>query len=307
MEAPPRAEPAADSGESLMTACTRGKTDDARRLLESGTDANRRGEFGATPLMRAAEQGHTAIANMLLQRGADVGDQDDNGDSALLCACRMGHIEVAKLLLAAGADAGLANKQGSNSLDAALEARNTLGRPEVSELLLGHRRGDDPRAVEAPREREDTVGSLSALSLAGLPQGGLVPRSNTNASLSSDISLVSSRAAGAQHTPVLRLSREQWANDRNYPQCHLCKSTFTIWNRRHHCRICGLVFCERCSSNSVSTSVSNANALVRPSPPVASPLACRPLTPDPGATDSVVPPPPATLSASPRRRRLRAP
>eukprot|EP00966_Prymnesium_polylepis_P235412 5444669-Prymnesium_polylepis.1 len=266
-----------------MAACTRGKTEDARRLLELGTDPSKRGDFGATPLIAAAEQGHTAIANLLLQRGAHVADQDDNGDSALLCACRMGQIEVAKLLLAAGADAGLLNKQGNNSLDAALEARNTLGRPEVSQLLLGHRRGDDPRALAQPAaedtiETQDTIeatietqagapvsGSLSLSALSGQSSSGLapsvVPRSFTNASLASDVSLSSSRA-GAQHTPALRLHREQWAADRNYPQCHLCKSKFNMWNRRHHCRICGLVFCERCSPHSVSTSVSSANAPV---------------------------------------------
>ena len=51
---------------------------------------------------------------------------------------------VARVLLAEGADAGLTNNQGNDSLDAANEARNLLGRPEVSELLLGHRRGDNP-------------------------------------------------------------------------------------------------------------------------------------------------------------------
>ena len=52
---------------------------------------------------------------------------------------------------------------------------------------------------------------------------------------------------------MLRLHREAWTHDRNYPQCHLCKATFTWTNRRHHCRICGLVFCEKCTSGSVST------------------------------------------------------
>ena len=36
------------------------------------------------------------------------------------------------------------------------------------------------------------------------------------------------------------------ALDRNYPNCHLCKEAFTIFNRRHHCRSCGLVFCDKC-------------------------------------------------------------
>ncbi|KAL1499515.1 hypothetical protein AB1Y20_011718 [Prymnesium parvum] len=233
----------------LLAACTLGHLDDARRLLDACADANGRAEFGTTPLMRAAEQGHAALAGLLLSRGAQLGCQDDNGDCALLCACRMGHADVARLLLAAGADAGLSNKQGNNSLDAALEARDALGRPAASELLLGHRRGD----ASSPAEKEEGAAIRSQPAHASVSSLNGVPRSGTGLSLTSEASLVSARVT--PHAPVLRLSREQWANDRNYPQCHLCKSTFTIWNRRHHCRICGLVFCERCSSSSVSTPV----------------------------------------------------
>ena len=118
----------------LMAACTRGDVPEAAKLLKEGSDACHRGEFGATPLTRAAEQGHAAIVATLLKHGSKVNAQDDNGDSALLCACRMGHLEAVRVLLGAGADPGLANSQGCNALDASLEARNLLGRPEVSEL-----------------------------------------------------------------------------------------------------------------------------------------------------------------------------
>jgi growth factor-regulated tyrosine kinase substrate len=31
-------------------------------------------------------------------------------------------------------------------------------------------------------------------------------------------------------------------------QCFKCKTTFTMFNRRHHCRGCGRIFCHACSS-----------------------------------------------------------
>ncbi|MBA0547737.1 hypothetical protein Golob_018882, partial [Gossypium lobatum] len=33
--------------------------------------------------------------------------------------------------------------------------------------------------------------------------------------------------------------------------CYECDSQFTVFNRRHHCRICGRVFCAKCTANSV--------------------------------------------------------
>ena len=171
-----------DPGDALMAACTRGDSGEAERLLRDGADPCFRGEFGANPLTRAAEQGHVALVSLLLSNGGRHDAQDDNGDTALLCACRMGHADVARVLLAAGADPGVSNKQGNNSLDAALEARNVLGRPEVSELLLGHRTGDNPLEA-APRvapPREEVLGatggaggsSLATLTAPGGSGGG---------------------------------------------------------------------------------------------------------------------------------------
>jgi len=39
--------------------------------------------------------------------------------------------------------------------------------------------------------------------------------------------------------------------DQSCRVCYECDSQFTIFNRRHHCRICGRVFCAKCTANSV--------------------------------------------------------
>ena len=174
-----------DSGEALFDACTRGDLGDAERLLCDRADPCHRGEFGATPLLRAAEQGHVGLVSLLLSHGGRHDIQDDNNDTALLCACRMGHAGVARVLLSAGADPGVTNNQGNNSLDVALEARNLLARPEVSELLLGHRRGDNPLeaaprvAAAAPFREDAPLAATAAAAAFGGPAvagaGGIVP------------------------------------------------------------------------------------------------------------------------------------
>ncbi|KAI9026204.1 hypothetical protein DFJ74DRAFT_663537 [Hyaloraphidium curvatum] len=47
------------------------------------------------------------------------------------------------------------------------------------------------------------------------------------------------------------LSRRYWMSDESAKECYDCKQSFTAFNRRHHCRICGLIFCSKCSSNFV--------------------------------------------------------
>ncbi|CAI9760555.1 unnamed protein product [Fraxinus pennsylvanica] len=47
------------------------------------------------------------------------------------------------------------------------------------------------------------------------------------------------------------MSRNFWMPDESCRVCYECDSQFTIFNRRHHCRLCGRVFCARCTGNSV--------------------------------------------------------
>ncbi|KAJ9100526.1 hypothetical protein QFC21_003569 [Naganishia friedmannii] len=45
------------------------------------------------------------------------------------------------------------------------------------------------------------------------------------------------------------LSKNYWMADENCKECYDCKSVFTTWRRKHHCRICGQIFCSRCAPN----------------------------------------------------------
>ncbi|KAH6779192.1 phosphatidylinositol-4-phosphate 5-kinase family protein [Perilla frutescens var. hirtella] len=47
------------------------------------------------------------------------------------------------------------------------------------------------------------------------------------------------------------MSRDFWMPDESCRVCYECDSPFSIFNRRHHCRLCGRVFCGRCTINTV--------------------------------------------------------
>jgi FYVE zinc finger len=43
-------------------------------------------------------------------------------------------------------------------------------------------------------------------------------------------------------------AKEYWMPDRLCNVCYSCEDSFTMYRRRHHCRMCGQVFCNPCSS-----------------------------------------------------------
>ncbi|KAL8537852.1 hypothetical protein ACS0TY_012836 [Phlomoides rotata] len=45
------------------------------------------------------------------------------------------------------------------------------------------------------------------------------------------------------------VSRDFWMPDESCRVCYECDSHFTLFNRRHHCRLCGRIFCAKCTSN----------------------------------------------------------
>lgn len=52
-------------------------------------------------------------------------------------------------------------------------------------------------------------------------------------------------------TEPSNLSRDFWMPDQSCRVCYECDAQFTIFNRRHHCRLCGRVFCAKCTANSI--------------------------------------------------------
>jgi hypothetical protein len=46
--------------------------------------------------------------------------------------------------------------------------------------------------------------------------------------------------------------KTMWVPDEKAPTCYNCQKQFSaIFLRKHHCRICGNVFCKECSSKNV--------------------------------------------------------
>ncbi|XWS26524.1 hypothetical protein CRYUN_Cryun26dG0038900 [Craigia yunnanensis] len=72
---------------------------------------------------------------------------------------------------------------------------------------------------------------------------------NPDNKLSDLVDIVKSWIPGSSQLP--NVSRDFWMPDQSCRVCYECDSHFTVFNRRHHCRLCGRVFCAKCTANSV--------------------------------------------------------
>lgn len=54
----------------------------------------------------------------------------------------------------------------------------------------------------------------------------------------------------------------QWKDDKQVKACTLCQQPFSVTRRKHHCRLCGNVFCQTCSDNKMELASSSKPARV---------------------------------------------
>lgn len=86
----------------------------------------------------------------------------------------------------------------------------------------------------SPRQRQQSVDVESLFSVTS--------RSASREYLASQYSRSRSRAQPS------RLGREYWMKDESATSCFSCNRKFTTFRRKHHCRVCGQIFCSACTA-----------------------------------------------------------
>ncbi|KAG5483230.1 hypothetical protein CUR178_04809 [Leishmania enriettii] len=89
------------------------------------------------------------------------------------------------------------------------------------------------------------------------PDGSLPPMGSLPGSSASNVTCVAQSSSFAK--PVLDLAQvrcipvDQWVPDAHVVNCMApgCSNGFSLFNRKHHCRMCGRVFCSSCCNNLV--------------------------------------------------------
>ena len=55
-----------------------------------------------------------------------------------------------------------------------------------------------------------------------------------------------------QEKEYAELNKEAWVPDADMSSCNLCDVGFSLFKRKHHCRLCGHIYCAECSGNRVA-------------------------------------------------------
>jgi uncharacterized protein len=97
-----------DLGKLILSAATKGDTEQVKDLIIRGADVNVKSPDGMTPLMCAIVRGNEAIAKLLISKGVDLNVTETKyGQTALMLAAGAGKTEIARALLEKGADPSL--------------------------------------------------------------------------------------------------------------------------------------------------------------------------------------------------------
>ncbi|XP_063628854.1 rabankyrin-5 [Cydia splendana] len=220
-----------------------------RSLLLAGARPNDRDAQKRTALHVAASAGHANIVSALLSGGAECGAVDAAGDNALHVCAREGHAAAARALLAdSDVDAAAVNLKGRNPLHelAWCKKDNAAAICEIFIELM----------PDYPINRTDLQGNTplllaymngqAAMCRVLVRAGACLAQENKDG-----VSIFNYQVATKQllHRLLDALPAEApWAES---DLCQECGTKFTLTMRKHHCRHCGRMLCNKCSNQDV--------------------------------------------------------
>jgi len=106
----------------------------------------------------------------------------------------------------------------------------------------------DPRRPEAVRPQDITSSVVSQ------PHVHVAPGASDREVMKADSTKATKRAAKPSTSKFMHqmrrkiLSRDFWMKDENAKVCFGCGDSFSTFRRKHHCRLCGQIFCSSCTN-----------------------------------------------------------
>nr|XP_032823369.1 rabankyrin-5 [Petromyzon marinus] len=232
-----------------------------RNLLLAGANVRELTKNRQTALHLAAQLDLPSICSVLIENSTDFSACDDNGNNALHLAVMHGRLNVVRVLLT------------ESSIDA--EAFNLRGQSPMH--VLGQYGKENAAAIfelflecmpEYPLDKPDIEGH-TVLLLAYMKGNGNLCRAVVRAGArlgltnSQGVNIFNYQVATKQLLFRLldMLSKEPpWCDGSN---CYECAAKFGVTTRKHHCRHCGRLLCNRCSAKEIPIIKFDLNKPVR--------------------------------------------
>lgn len=233
-----------------------------RNLILAGARINDRDATQKTALHVAAERGNLEALSALLENGADFDAVDSNGNNALHIAVRESHLTVVRELLTVSTiNAEAINLKGKNPLHELCRIGQDSLAASICELFL-------ECMPNYPINQTDIQGNtplLLAFMRGQAPLCKVLVRNGAclGAANKEGVTIFNYKLATNQllHKLLDQLPQESpWSTS---DLCQECGTKFSITMRKHHCRHCGRMLCNRCSNNDVPILKFSINRPVR--------------------------------------------
>ncbi|KAI7848163.1 hypothetical protein BDC45DRAFT_575135 [Circinella umbellata] len=119
----------------------------------------------------------------------------------------------------------------------------------------------DSTNINEDHHRHHPVTTSSSSSILQGSFADYLPISKTQSVDSSDAQSISTTFSISTSHSLSRIiarlrgqksDKEFWMSDEQCKECYKCRKPFKLLRRRHHCRICGQIFCGKCASHTIS-------------------------------------------------------
>jgi Ankyrin repeats (3 copies) len=142
----------------FIRACSSGKSDVVRGLLQSGLASETRDNFGLTGLIWAARKGHIEVAKILLAFGADLEARDRTGRTALHHAVAFNRHDFVEFIADRGAFLNPVDLHGWTPLDLAASGGQVVR--VLAQLGAERRKSEEPLEIRAGLNRFSSGGAV---------------------------------------------------------------------------------------------------------------------------------------------------
>ncbi len=244
-------------------------------LLTKGVELDLCDSSGASPLHVCASLGLPHAIDLLIACGANVNQPHErSGLTPLQMCCSRPDVdpETVRTLLERGAFPNALTPGKANAIDLMLQSFASKHGVDMRMQSIGG--GHGPISMDMDMTADFAMETLPVL-MEIAKRGGRYSDETMSVLRASFVEAVATARKQwleqvapddfLQFVEVQNLAQghQKWADDKESSHCILCIAPFTMYNRRHHCRHCGILCCDACSTKRLTQPGSSDAALVR--------------------------------------------
>ncbi|KAL0089348.1 ankyrin repeat-containing domain protein [Phycomyces blakesleeanus] len=235
----------------LHNACSSGHGPMVEFLVEQGADVNMPNRMGHTPLINAASRGHVSIVEYLLEKAkANPLWVNLSGETAYDAAATARHFYLCEILEQNEKAwwTGSRDKCGPWSVPGGGPQN-----PGQVEVPTGWRWAMSEWEIDHSKPRMDKEGWEYARTFGASDWSAQEPSSGTHwvrrrrwARMMNRLDM-DRQDSESEECPQSVSNPLRWQKDDEVLECCCCERVFGFFLRKHHCRQCGMIVCDKCS------------------------------------------------------------